>query len=142
MTRAMAIVWASLLGAAGLGDIGRLFPPSDPEWRDANSIDLLHKAYIRVRAAGYNFLQADVTVVAERPVLEPYVRTMEERLAEAAPRRRRCSTPTGWSRSRRTARASPGCAPSCSGFRRSRAASTTRGPIAPTSPTERRTATD
>ena len=59
-----------------------------------------------------------------------------------APPRRRCSTPTGSSRSRRIARASPPCAPSCSRCRRSSAASTTRGPTAPFSRTARPTATD
>ncbi|HXF96774.1 MAG TPA: 2-C-methyl-D-erythritol 2,4-cyclodiphosphate synthase [Gemmatimonadales bacterium] len=73
----------ALLGAAALGDIGRMFPPSDPEWRDADSLDLLHKAYIRVRAAGYQFVQADVTIIADAPRLAPYLAAMEERLAEA-----------------------------------------------------------
>ncbi|MGH7700604.1 MAG: 2-C-methyl-D-erythritol 2,4-cyclodiphosphate synthase [Gemmatimonadales bacterium] len=73
----------ALLGAAALGDIGRLFPPTDPEWRHANSLDLLHKAYIRVRAAGYQFVQADVTVIAEEPHLGPHIPTMEERLSDA-----------------------------------------------------------
>jgi 2-C-methyl-D-erythritol 2,4-cyclodiphosphate synthase len=73
----------ALLGAAGLGDIGRLFPSTDPEWRDANSLALLQNAYIRVRAAGYQFVQADITVIVEQPRLGDHMRTMEERLAEA-----------------------------------------------------------
>lgn len=73
----------AVLGAAGLGDIGRLFPDTDPEWRNANSLDLLKNAYIRVRAAGYQFVQADITVIAEEPRLGDHMRTMEERLAEA-----------------------------------------------------------
>ncbi len=72
----------ALLGAAGLGDIGRLFPPTDPKWRDANSLDLLNEAYLKVVQAGHRFVQADVTVIAEQPQLASYVDRMEEKLAE------------------------------------------------------------
>ena len=73
----------ALLGAAGLGDIGALFPPSDPRWKDADSIDLLRQACGRVQAAGRRFVQADVTVILEQPVLAPHVPRMRERLAGA-----------------------------------------------------------
>jgi 2-C-methyl-D-erythritol 2,4-cyclodiphosphate synthase len=73
----------ALLGAAGLGDIGRLFPPSDPKWRDADSLDLLNKAYLKVVEAGHRFVHADITVIAEQPKLAPFVDRMEERLCEA-----------------------------------------------------------
>lgn len=73
----------ALLGAAALGDIGSLFPDSDPRWRDANSLDLLREAYRRVTALGHRFVQADITVVAERPKIGPYVGPMQERLAAA-----------------------------------------------------------
>ena len=73
----------ALLGAAGLGDIGVLFPPSDPRWKDADSIDLLRQACGRVQAAGRRFVQADVTVILEQPVLAPHVPRMRERLAGA-----------------------------------------------------------
>lgn len=73
----------AILGAAGLGDIGTLFPPSDVKWKDANSLDLLRQAYGRVRDAGRRFVQADVTVILERPVLQPHIAKMRERLAGA-----------------------------------------------------------
>jgi 2-C-methyl-D-erythritol 2,4-cyclodiphosphate synthase len=73
----------AILGAAGLGDIGKMFPPTDPKWRDANSIDLLRRAYLRVVESGFNFVSADVTVIAEEPRLGPYIEAMRERLAEA-----------------------------------------------------------
>lgn len=73
----------AILGAAGLGDIGKMFPPTDPKWRDANSIDLLRRAYLRVVESGFNFVSADITVIAEEPRLGPYIDAMRERLAEA-----------------------------------------------------------
>src|SRR6267378_1008509 len=57
----------AILGAAGLGDIGQMFPPTDPRWRDADSIDLLKKAYLRVVEAGFSFVSADITGITEQP---------------------------------------------------------------------------
>lgn len=73
----------AVLGAAGLGDIGRLFPPSDPQWRNADSLVLLAEAHRQVRAAGYRFAQGDVTVVTEHPKLAPFIDRMQQRLAGA-----------------------------------------------------------
>jgi 2-C-methyl-D-erythritol 2,4-cyclodiphosphate synthase len=73
----------AILGAAGLGDIGRMFPSDDPQWQGANSIDLLHKAFLKVVEAGFQFVHADVTVILEQPRLAPHVDAMKERLAEA-----------------------------------------------------------
>ena len=73
----------AILGAAGLGDIGRMFPDTDPQWRGANSIDLLNKAFLKVVEAGFQFVHADVTVILEQPKLAPHLDAMEERLAEA-----------------------------------------------------------
>jgi 2-C-methyl-D-erythritol 2,4-cyclodiphosphate synthase len=73
----------AILGAAGLGDMGSMFPSSDPVWRDADSIGLLRQVYGKVRAAGYSFRQGDVTVILERPALAPHVAAMRERLAGA-----------------------------------------------------------
>ena len=73
----------ALLGAAGLGDIGRMFPNDDPKWKDANSIDLLNQAFLKVVEAGFQFVHADVTIIAEKPKLAPYVDAMETRIAEA-----------------------------------------------------------
>jgi len=73
----------AILGAAGLGDIGRMFPNDDPRWKDASSISLLNKAFLKVVEAGFRFVHADVTVIAERPKLTPHMDAMEENLAEA-----------------------------------------------------------
>jgi 2-C-methyl-D-erythritol 2,4-cyclodiphosphate synthase len=73
----------AILGAAGLGDIGRMFPNDDPQWKGANSIDLLHKAFLKVVEAGFQFVHADVTVIIEQPRLTPHVDAMKERLAAA-----------------------------------------------------------
>jgi 2-C-methyl-D-erythritol 2,4-cyclodiphosphate synthase len=73
----------AILGAAGLGDIGQMFPPTDPRWRDADSIDLLKKAYLRVVEAGFSFVSADITVVIEQPRLARYLDDMRENLAGA-----------------------------------------------------------
>jgi len=73
----------ALLGAAGLGDIGRLFPPDEPRWRDADSLLLLAEAHRQVAAHGLRFVQGDITVVMERPKLAPFVERMRERLAGA-----------------------------------------------------------
>ncbi len=73
----------AVLGAAGLGDIGTMFPPTDPQWRDANSIELLKQAYLRVVESGLNFVSADITIIVERPRLASYVDAMREKLAGA-----------------------------------------------------------
>ena len=73
----------AVLGAAALGDIGRLFPDTDPEWRDADSLALLGAAVRRVRAAGFVVGNVDVTVIAERPKLLPYLDQMRANLAGA-----------------------------------------------------------
>lgn len=73
----------AILGAASLGDIGRMFPNDDPQWKDARSIDLLNKAFLKVVEAGFQFVNADVTVVLEQPKLAPYIEAMEEALAAA-----------------------------------------------------------
>ena len=73
----------AILGAAGLGDIGRMFPNDDPQWKDASSLDLLNKAFLKVIEAGFQFVYADVTVIVEKPKLAPHIDAMEEKLAEA-----------------------------------------------------------
>jgi 2-C-methyl-D-erythritol 2,4-cyclodiphosphate synthase len=73
----------AILGAAGLGDIGRMFPDSDPRWKNADSIDLLNKAFVKVVEAGFQFVHADVTVIVEQPRLAPYLDAMKAKLAEA-----------------------------------------------------------
>ncbi len=73
----------AILGAAGLGDIGTLFPDTDPRWRNANSLELLKDAHGRAVAAGHRLVQADITVIAEQPKIGPHVTHMRERLAGA-----------------------------------------------------------
>ena len=73
----------AVLGAAGLGDIGRLFPAHDPRFRNANSIDLLKKAAVKAVESGHAPQQVDVSVILESPKLAPYVAQMEEILAGA-----------------------------------------------------------
>ncbi len=73
----------ALLGAAGLGDLGRMFPDTDPRWQNADSLSLLTEAYGKVVDAGHAFVQADITVIAERPKIAPYVDRMRENLAGA-----------------------------------------------------------
>ena len=71
----------ALLGAAGLGDLGRLFPDTDEQWRGADSIELLAEVVRRVHDAGWAVLNADCSVVAERPKLAPWRAQMEQRLS-------------------------------------------------------------
>ncbi|PYP60132.1 MAG: 2-C-methyl-D-erythritol 2,4-cyclodiphosphate synthase [Gemmatimonadetes bacterium] len=73
----------AILGAAGLGDIGMMFPPTNPRWKNADSLDLLKRAYLRVVEAGLSFVSADITVIMEQPRLAPYVDGMREKLAAA-----------------------------------------------------------
>src|SRR3989442_15988913 len=73
----------AILGAAGLGDIGRMFPNDDPQWKNANSIDLLNKAFLKAVEAGFQFVHADVTVIMEKPKLAPHLDAMEGRVAQA-----------------------------------------------------------
>jgi 2-C-methyl-D-erythritol 2,4-cyclodiphosphate synthase len=68
----------ALLGAAGLGDIGQHFPPSDPELRDIDSRILLRRSYQMVCEEGYRLVNADITVVAQAPKLAPYIGNMRE----------------------------------------------------------------
>ena len=73
----------ALLGAAAAGDIGQLFPDTDPQWKDADSLRLLREAVTVVTNSGHAIVNVDVTVVAERPKLRPYVENMRANLAEA-----------------------------------------------------------
>jgi 2-C-methyl-D-erythritol 2,4-cyclodiphosphate synthase len=73
----------ALLGAAGLGDIGDLFPSGDERFRGASSLDLLAGAYARVREAGYELVNADTVLIGEEPRLAPHREEMRRRLATA-----------------------------------------------------------
>ena len=72
----------ALFGAAGLGDIGRHFPDTDAAFKGADSIALLAECAKRVRAAGWEPVNIDSTIVAQKPRLAPYIDAMRTRLAE------------------------------------------------------------
>ena len=73
----------ALLGAAGLGDIGSLFPPGEPEWEGASSLELLRRAAAQVHEAGWELVNADCVLIGEEPRIAPLREQMRERLAEA-----------------------------------------------------------
>jgi 2-C-methyl-D-erythritol 2,4-cyclodiphosphate synthase len=73
----------AMLGAAGAGDIGQLFPNSDPRWKDAPGLDLLVRALSVVHARGWRVANVDVTVVLEQPRLSPHVPAIRAALAAA-----------------------------------------------------------
>ncbi len=73
----------AVLGAAGVGDIGRMFPDTDATWKGANSIALLTGAIAKVHEAGYRVSNVDVTVIAQKPKLLPYLEAMRANLAAA-----------------------------------------------------------
>jgi len=73
----------ALLGAAGLGDIGRHFPDTDPSFKGADSLALLADAARRVRAAGWDIVNVDSTIVAQAPKMAPHIPAMCARIAQA-----------------------------------------------------------
>ena len=73
----------ALLGAAGLGDIGKHFPDTDPAYKGADSLMLLRVVAERVKAAGYRVSNIDVTMIAQRPKLKEHIPQMELNIADA-----------------------------------------------------------
>ena len=73
----------ALLGAAGLGDIGKHFPDTDPRYKDADSLELLRVVAVRVKEAGYRVSNIDVTMIAQKPKLAPYIPQMRCNIASA-----------------------------------------------------------
>jgi 2-C-methyl-D-erythritol 2,4-cyclodiphosphate synthase len=73
----------AILGAAGLGDIGSLFPSDDPRWHGADSLHLLGDAYRGVREAGFTLVNADCVLVGEEPRIATHREAMRHRLAGA-----------------------------------------------------------
>jgi 2-C-methyl-D-erythritol 2,4-cyclodiphosphate synthase len=73
----------ALFGAAGLGDIGRHFPDTDPTYKGADSIVLLREAASRVRAQGWQIQNIDATIVAQAPKMAPHIDAMRARIGEA-----------------------------------------------------------
>lgn len=73
----------AVLGAAALGDIGHHFPPSDPAFKDANSLDLLARCATLLAEAGFAIVNVDATVIAEEPRVGPHAVLMRTRIAAA-----------------------------------------------------------
>ena len=72
----------ALLGALSLGDIGQHFPPDDPRWKGADSLLLLEQVMGLIRDCGWQVVNVDTVVVAERPKLRPYIETMRAAIAD------------------------------------------------------------
>ena len=71
----------ALLGALSLGDIGKYFPPTDPKWKGADSLELLEQVMGLVRERGWSVVNVDSVVIAERPKLKPHINAMREAIA-------------------------------------------------------------
>lgn len=72
----------ALLGAAALGDIGKHFPDTDPQYKGADSRKLLSRVLDLISAEGYCIINLDATVIAQKPKLAPYIQEMREHIAE------------------------------------------------------------
>ncbi len=73
----------ALLGAAAMGDIGKLFPDKDPAYLGADSLRLAQEVVGRLREADYRIVNVDATVIAQAPKLSPYILTMRQSLSQA-----------------------------------------------------------
>lgn len=71
----------ALLGAAAMGDIGHHFPPTDDQWRDADSTHLLAQVYQTLLQDGWQLVNLDLTIACEQPRISPHVRAMRETLS-------------------------------------------------------------
>lgn len=72
----------ALLGACAMGDIGKLFPDSDPTYRDCNSLMLLAEVWKRIEGNGYSLVNLDSVIMAEKPKLSPFIDEMRKNIAE------------------------------------------------------------
>ncbi len=72
----------SLLGAAAMGDIGAMFPDTDPAFKDADSLVLLRQVVLRLDEAGFKPINIDATIIAQKPKMRPYIDTMRENIAK------------------------------------------------------------
>ncbi|MFS0780088.1 2-C-methyl-D-erythritol 2,4-cyclodiphosphate synthase [Neobacillus sp. 3P2-tot-E-2] len=70
------------LGAIGEGDIGKHFPDTDPNFKDADSAKLMEHVWQLVKDRGYELVNADCTIIAQKPKMAPYIQSMKERIAE------------------------------------------------------------
>ncbi|MCU0524190.1 MAG: 2-C-methyl-D-erythritol 2,4-cyclodiphosphate synthase [Elainella sp. Prado103] len=72
----------ALLGALSLGDIGHYFPPTDPQWKGADSLKLLEQVHGLIQSHGWQIGNLDSVIVAERPKIKPHIAAMRDRLAD------------------------------------------------------------
>ena len=73
----------AILGAIGLGDIGKYFPDTDPKWENASSIDLLKLVVNLMREKGFDPMWIDSTIIAEEPKISPYIESMKAALSRS-----------------------------------------------------------
>ena len=73
----------SIIGALGLGDIGKHFPDTDPQWKDASSIEMLKQIVELARKNNFELLWLDTTVIADKPNLSPHIESMKEAIAKS-----------------------------------------------------------
>ncbi|MGG3312034.1 2-C-methyl-D-erythritol 2,4-cyclodiphosphate synthase [Paenibacillus lautus] len=73
----------AILGALGLGDIGRHFPDNDPAFKDADSLSLLEQVWVMAKERGYRLGNIDSTIIAQKPKMAPYIPQMAEVIAKA-----------------------------------------------------------
>ena len=71
----------ALLGAAALGDIGKLFPDTDPQFKGADSLVLMAEVYRRITEKGYKVVNVDATIIAQRPKMRPHIDAMRSNIA-------------------------------------------------------------
>lgn len=71
----------ALLGAAALGDIGKLFPDTDPQFKGADSLVLMAEVYRQIKEKGYKVVNIDATIIAQRPKMRPHIDTMRGNIA-------------------------------------------------------------
>lgn len=72
----------AILGAAALGDIGKHFPPADPQWAGADSRELLRQVYLLLRQEGWSLSNADITIICEQPKISPHLEKMRANIAK------------------------------------------------------------
>ena len=75
-------VMDSILGALSLGDIGKLFPDTDPQFKGADSLVLMAEVYRQIKEKGYKVVNVDATIIAQRPKMRPHIDTMRENIAK------------------------------------------------------------
>ncbi len=73
----------AILGACAMGDIGHLFPDTDEEWKDADSLKLLEEVVRQVSVKGYRVINIDSTIIAQTPKMSPYITDMRRNIADA-----------------------------------------------------------